>query len=66
MTNALLLTIPEAAAELGVHRDTVYDRISEGLIRTVNLAKPGQRSKARIERRELERYIRSCQQKQVA
>lgn len=66
MTPPLLLTIPEAAAELRVHTKTVYARISAGLIKTVNLAETGNRSKTRIRRSELERYIKSCEQKQVA
>lgn len=56
-----LLTIPETAKELRASVDTVYRRISDGLIKTVNIAPPGKRSKTRIRRVDLDRYIASCE-----
>jgi excisionase family DNA binding protein len=56
----LLLTVPETAAELRVHRDTVYALISDGRLKAHNLAKPGARSKTRIHRDDLNTFIASC------
>jgi excisionase family DNA binding protein len=56
-----LLKIPEVATELRVSRETVYDRIRHGLIKTVNIARPGQRSKTRVRRSDLDAYIKSCE-----
>lgn len=57
-----LLTIPEVAAELRVSEDTVYRRIAKGRLRAVNIAEPGDPSKTRIRRADLEAYIKSCEQ----
>lgn len=56
----LLLTVKEAATELRVSPDTVYRRISAGLLRAVNIAEPGDPSRTRIRRADLEKYIASC------
>lgn len=56
-----LLRIPEVADELRVSPDTVYRRISKGLLKAVNVAAPGQRSITRIRRVDLDRYIASCE-----
>lgn len=58
-----LLTIPEAAKELRVGKSTVYDWISDGRIKTVNLAEKGKASKTRIERKALDAFIASCADK---
>lgn len=55
-----LMTIPDVATSLRVSPDTVYRRISDGLLKTVNIAKPGQRSKTRIRRVDFEAYLKSC------
>lgn len=52
-----LLTVPEAAAELRVHRDTVYALIADGLLGAVNIARDGSRSKTRIPREALSAYV---------
>jgi len=58
-----LLTIPETADVLGLKStDAVYERISDGLLRGVNIAKPGQRPKTRIRSDDLDAYIESCTQ----
>jgi excisionase family DNA binding protein len=57
----VLLTIPETAKALGLKTtDAVYERISDGRLRAVNLAKPGERSKTRIRSDDLAAYIESC------
>lgn len=55
----LLLTVPEAAAQLRVHKDTVYALISDGRLRAVNAARPGARSKTRITEEALREYVAS-------
>lgn len=54
-----LLTVPEAAAELRVHRDTVYALIADRSLRAVNIARAGSRSKTRIPREALDAYVAS-------
>jgi excisionase family DNA binding protein len=55
-----LLTIPEAAVELRVHRDTVYKLISDGLLRAVDARHPSARkSKTRVRREDLAAYVAS-------
>lgn len=56
MSDTLLLTIPEAAAELRLSRWTVYDLISTGALRSVNVSTRGG-SKARIRRDDLQAFI---------
>lgn len=56
----LLLTVPEAAAELRIDRTTVYTLISDGRLKAHNLAKPGARSKTRIHRDDLNAFIATC------
>lgn len=48
----LLLTVPEAASELRVHRMTVYRLLEEGKLRAVRV-----RAALRIPRAELEKFI---------
>lgn len=57
MTKTLLLTIPEAAAELRVHRMTVYRRIASGQIKTKDVGEGG-KTLLRIPREALEAYAR--------
>lgn len=58
-----LLTIPETAEALRLKStDAVYERIAKGLLRGVNIAKPGQRPKTRIRSDDLDAYIDSCTQ----
>lgn len=53
----ILLTVPEAADELRVCKDTVYALIAAGDLRARNIARPGSRSKTRIERTSIEEYV---------
>ncbi|GIH91992.1 helix-turn-helix domain-containing protein [Planobispora siamensis] len=46
-TRPLLLTIPDAAAEIGIHRNTLYRKIAAGEIEAIDIAPPGS-SKTRI------------------
>ena len=57
---ALLLTIPETAAELKCHRDTVYELISAGQLKAVDIAvRVGTRTKTRVRRDDLIEFIDS-------
>lgn len=60
MAAAALLTIPEVAERLRLHRDSVYKRIAAGLIVASNLAEPGGRPHLRVSERDLADYIDSC------
>lgn len=54
----LLLTIPEAAAHLRIHRSTVYDLISDGALEAIDLARPGcTQTKLRVPYASLKTYI---------
>ena len=56
--SALLLTIPEAAAELKCHRDTVYQLIAAGQLKAVDIAvRVGTRTKTRVRRDDLIEFI---------
>ncbi|WP_188187972.1 helix-turn-helix domain-containing protein [Nonomuraea sp. SYSU D8015] len=56
----LLLTIPETAEELRVHRDTVYTYIADGLLNPVDLARPGSKVTClRVPLDELKAFIAS-------
>ena len=59
MTGSLLLTIPETAAELRCHKDTVYELIHSKALKAVDIAKPGSRSKTRVRRDDLIEFIES-------
>jgi excisionase family DNA binding protein len=60
MTSPLLMTIPETAAELRCHRDTVYELINTRQLKAVDIAtKPGSRPKTRVRRDDLIRFIES-------
>ena len=53
-----LLTIPEAAAVLGYKdRGTVYDLISAGELRAVDLRVTGKQAKTRVRRDDLQAFI---------
>lgn len=51
----LLLTVPEAAAELRLHRATVYRLIAEGALPVVRVTRRG----VRINRDALNEYVKS-------
>lgn len=53
-----LLTIPETAAELRCHKDTVYGLISDGLLHAVDMRRPGAKQpKTRVSREALDDYV---------
>lgn len=56
MSVSLLLTIPEAAAELRVSKTRMYELISGGEIPTCDVG-TGKRSRTRVPRKALERYL---------
>ncbi|MER7131189.1 helix-turn-helix domain-containing protein [Streptosporangium saharense] len=59
-TATVLLSIPEVAKRLGVHRTTVYDYISDGEIEAIDIARPGaQRVRLRVPETALSAYIAS-------
>jgi excisionase family DNA binding protein len=54
----LLLTIPEAARELRLHRDTVYQLIADGDLEAVDVARPGaKKTKLRVPYDALVTYV---------
>ena len=53
----LLLTVQQAAEQLGVGKDMVYALIHQGSLPALNLARPGQRQKLRIALAVLEQWI---------
>jgi excisionase family DNA binding protein len=53
----LLLTVQQAAEQLGVGKDMVYAFINQGSLPALNLARPGQRQKLRIALAVLEQWI---------
>jgi excisionase family DNA binding protein len=56
----LLLTIPQAAAELGVHRDTVYELIAAKQLAAVNIAvRLNTKTKLRVRPQDLVAFIES-------
>ena len=56
----LLLTIPETAAELRCHRDTVYELIHAKQLKAVDIAtRPGTKPKTRVRRDDLIEFIES-------
>jgi excisionase family DNA binding protein len=55
-TRAPLLTIPEVARRLGLHRDTVYRKIQRGEIPAVRIGRDETRQ-LRVDERELEAFI---------
>ena len=57
MTTPQLLTVPQAAEALGIHRDTVYQWIANGTIPAVAL--PTGRSKTRIDEADLKAFIKA-------
>lgn len=57
MTGTALLTIPEAAAELRIHRDSVYELIACGALKAVDVAVKRTRTKTRVRRVDLEQFI---------
>lgn len=58
MSASLLLTIPETAAELRCHRDTVYELIAAKQLKAVDIAtRPGGRTKTRVRRDDLVAFI---------
>ncbi|MEV7908597.1 helix-turn-helix domain-containing protein [Streptomyces anulatus] len=60
MTDTLLLTIPRAAKEIGVHRGTLYRYISDGEIEAIDIARPGSRqTRLRIPIEAVRNYISS-------
>lgn len=58
-TQTQLLSIPETAQRLGVHRSTVYQLISAGQLQAINLGQGKQRTSIRVRESELERFIQS-------
>lgn len=52
-----LLTIPQAAEQLGVHRSAIYRLIGEGALDVVDVAATGERRRLRIAEPELDRFI---------
>lgn len=60
MTETLLLTIPQVATQLGVHRATVYDYIADGDIEVIDIARTGSRqTRLRVPLDALRAYIAS-------
>lgn len=55
MSDIKLLTIPQVAERLGVHRATVYDRIAAGDIPVVDIGKG--KSKSRVRSDHLDAFI---------
>jgi excisionase family DNA binding protein len=55
-TRAPLLTIPEVARRLGLHRDTVYRKIQRGEISAVRIGRD-ETGPLRVDERELEAFI---------
>lgn len=53
-----LLTIPQVADALGVHRSTVYDLIARGDLESCDIAPSGSRSpKTRVSDAAIERFV---------
>lgn len=60
MTETLLLTIPQTAAHLGIHRATVYRYITDGDIEVIDVARPGsKKTRLRVPIDALRAYIAS-------
>ncbi|MFC3984948.1 helix-turn-helix domain-containing protein [Streptosporangium jomthongense] len=60
MNDTTLLSIPEVAKRLGVHRTTVYDYISDGDLVAVDIARTGaKRIRLRVPEEALRAYIAS-------
>lgn len=55
----VLLTIPEAAEELRIHRDTVYAFVASGDLKAVDIAASGKRPRTRIRRDDFMAFIDS-------
>ena len=56
----LLLTIPEAATELRLGRNTIYELIGDGLLEAIDVARPGsKRTHLRVPRESIQDYIRN-------
>ena len=54
----LLLTIPQVGVELGVHPDTVYELIRDGVLEAVDIAREGAlQTKLRVPSAALVAYI---------
>jgi excisionase family DNA binding protein len=59
-----LYRIPEAAALLGVSRQTVYNLISSGALESCDIAPPGStRPMTRVSDAEIERFIKARSRK---
>jgi excisionase family DNA binding protein len=57
----LLLTIPEAAAELRIGKVKVYELISDGELDAIDIARPGsKRTHLRVPRTSLDAYVKGC------
>jgi excisionase family DNA binding protein len=61
MATPTLLTVAEAAERLRLHRSGVYERIADGLIKAVNLAKPGHRPHLLVTEAEITAYLGRCE-----
>jgi excisionase family DNA binding protein len=58
MTSPMLLTVPQAAEALGCSENHAYRLISDGVLRAVDISRPGARkSKTRVRADDLASYI---------
>lgn len=57
------LTIPQAAARLGVQRDYVYKLIRNGVLGCIELPGTGERTHRRVEQDELDRFLKDHRRK---
>lgn len=56
VAGTLLLTVPEAAAELRISENSLYRLIARGLVQTVDVG-TGRQSRTRVTRKALEDFI---------